>query len=323
MFLGAVADRYVRSGSLAWVGTAAVEYELATGDERFRPLAAGLARYLMSHQVTGANGYAEDDPRYGSILGGEGRYGPDYEYVPERIAWASTEHNIDAYFFLRDLGHVMEDPAYTAAAELVEDSLMRHHWNTARRRFDQGVGDPARALDLVSWGGLFLRATGRGELARLQLLHLEEFAVAPTPVALSGEPDAYNRTYATSDPVGGYRPYAESPGTYDDPPATVWAEGTWGAILLRARLGEDVTAAVDDMLRLQRADPMGGLLQVTFGRRSPPYELHPWPATGGGAWAAIVLSGSRTLWRVDGWWYPHPSGDAQSSIASTSPAATP
>ncbi|WP_217921851.1 hypothetical protein [Miltoncostaea oceani] len=301
VFLGREADRYVRSGALAWVGTAAVEYELATGDRRFRPLAQGLARYLLGRQVTRENGFAADDPRYGSVRGGEGRYGPGYEYIPEEIAWVSTEHNIDAYFFLRDLGYVLGDARLAEAAQAVKRSLLTNHWDAERERFDQGVGDTARALDLVSWGGLFLRAIGRDDLARRQIAHLGEFVPPRAPVALSADPETYNRTYTTSEPIGGYQPYAGSPGTYDDPPATVWGEGTWGAILLRLRLGLEAGHEITDMLRLQAADARGGLLQVTAGRRSPPYEFHVWPALGGTAWAAIVLGGSEVLWRTDGW----------------------
>ncbi len=302
VFLGRVADRYVRSGTLAWVGTAALEYERASGDTRFRPLATGLAGYLLGRQVTAANGYRADDPRHGSVLGGEGRYAAGYEYVPEEIAWASTEHNIDAYFFLRDLGYVVPaDDRYARAARLVRRSLLVNHWNEARGRFDQGVGDPARALDLVSWGGLFLRAVGEHEKARRQLALLGDFRLDVNGVALSPDPESYNLTYHGPGPIGGYRPYAESPGTYDDPPEAVWAEGTWGALLLRLRLGADARADVEGMFRLQAADPAGGVLQVTRGRRSPPYEFHAWPAIGGTAWSVIVLGGSEILWRADGW----------------------
>ncbi len=304
VFLGDVADRYVRSGALAWVGTAAVEYERATGDQAYRPLAEGIARYLLGKQVTEANGYERSDPRYGSVLGGEGRYLADYEYVPEAIAWASTEHNIDAYFFLRDLGYVTKASEYAAAADLVKQSLLTNHWNAALGRFDQGVGDPARALDLVSWGGLFLRAVGEADKARQQLTLLSEFRVEETGVETSGDPESYNQTYRADGPIGGYKPYAESPGTYDAPPQTVWAEGTWGAILLKLRLGDDARADIEGMLRLQSADPRGGFLQVTRGRRALPYELHAWPTVGATAWAAIVLGGSEILWRSDGWASP-------------------
>lgn len=301
VFLGAAADRSVRSGALAWVGTAAVEYERATGDTGYRSLAEGVARYLLAKQVTEVNGYELGDPRYGSVLGGEGRYLADGGYAPETIAWASTEHNIDAYFFLRDLGYVTKMSGYVAAADLVKQSLLTNHWNAGLGRFDQGVGDPARALDLVSWGGLFLRAIGEDDTARQQLALLREFRVEGTGVTTSSDPESYNQTYRADGPIGGYKPYAESPGTDDAPPETVWAEGTWGAILLRLRLGEDAGADIDGMLRLQSADPRGGFLQVTRGRRSPPYELHAWPAVGGTAWAAIVLGGSEILWRSDGW----------------------
>lgn len=308
-YLGQVADDYKRSGALAWVGYAAVQYEFETGSDEFRPLAEGIARYLESLQVTEANGYPSDDPRYGSVLGGWGEYDSDYNYIDAPVTFASTEHNIDAYFFFRDLGYLTSrDPAvgnqYAQAAQLIKQSLLTHFWDAADQRFYQGVSlsgpDRGLALDLSSWGGLFLLAVGDTDKAREAASTLADFRVDGKSVALSSELNAFNQTYSGAGPFSGYMPYAQSPG-YSDPPEVVWAEGTWGALLLRLRLGEDVSSDLASMQRLEAVDPQGGFVQTTAGSRSLPYEFHVWPAVGGTAWAALVTGNPALLWAPDGW----------------------
>jgi hypothetical protein len=283
-----VASELRRSGAIAWAGYAAVRYEQATGDRAFRAFAEGVGDWLIDHQVTATNGFASTDQRYGSVLGG-----PDVE-------WASTEHNVDAYFFLRDLGRLPSaGEQYAPAANAIADSLVFHHWDYWRGRFFTGVTtswpDPTRALDVSSWGGLFMLAIGRADLAAQAAATLSDFDVTGKPVVASTDLDRYNTTYSSLGPFAGYRGYAGDPGT-DDPPDHVWAEGTWGALLLRARLGEDVSADVASLQALQDVDPAGGYLQVTEGRRSPPYENHVWPATAPTAWAVMVLRDRGGLW---------------------------
>jgi len=269
----------IRSGAMAWVGTAAIEYERASGDRSLRPLAAGIARDLLDRQAPS-----------GSVRGGYGRLTRDGSFVAERLQWASTEHNVDAYFFLRDLGYLTGSRRYLAAARRVRTSLLTRHWNADEGRFDQGIGDRGRALDLVTWGGLFLLAVGEREMARRQIGHLRAFRVRRAPIAPTGGRVA----------IDGYRPYLRSPG-YRSPPRLVWAEGTWGAILLKRRLGEPALRDIGAMLELRDATPGGGYLQASAPRPEVPYELRAWPAAAPAAWAAIVLGDSSILWRPDGW----------------------
>lgn len=206
---GVVASELRRSGTLAWVGYAAVRYEQVTGDDQFRGLATGIADYLVTLQVASWNGHATSDQRYGSVLGG-----PDVE-------WASTEHNIDAYFFLRDLSRLPGASAYRPMANMIGDSLWAHHWDAWRQRFFQGVTtgwpDPTRALDLSSWGGLFWLAHGRGDLALQARVSMEEFRVENAAVTRSTDPDRYNTTFSSAGPFAGYKPYMPDPGVESAP----------------------------------------------------------------------------------------------------------
>jgi hypothetical protein len=161
---------YVRSGAVAWVGYAATEYLDA---ERGGParaealaLARGAASYLLARQVS-----KPGDPRDGLVRGGEGTYRYELDArgkVRERldaedIAWASVEHNVDAYFFLRALARVTGEATYAAAATRIAEGLARA-WNGARGQLARGVGpegpDEVLALDCASWGSVFLGATG-------------------------------------------------------------------------------------------------------------------------------------------------------------------
>ena len=249
-----------------------------------------------------ANGYEVDDPRYGSVLGGVGWYDSNYEYHDEPVTWASTEHNIDAYFFLRDLGQLTGIREFENAATLIKQSLLSNHWNVAQQRFNQGVSpsgvDTGKALDLGTWGGLFLLAIGETGTAESSLEYAEQFRVSGDAIEPSLDPDSFNTTYSSAGPISGYRPYLEGE-EYVAPPQVVWAEGTWGAILLKERLGLGTGSDVESMTRMQEADPRGGYVQVTAGRRSLPYEFHVWPAVAGTAWAAIVEGDSSVLWRPD------------------------
>lgn len=302
VYLGQVAENYRRSGALAWVGTAAVEYERATGDTQFRTFADQLADYLCSLQVTAGNGFEANDPRYGSVLGGVGWYDEAYNYYDTPVDWASTEHNIDAYFFLRDLGYLEDDLTYANAAVLIKESLLLNHWDPEEGHFYQGVSpegpDPGEALDLGTWGGLFLQAIGETAKAESSLEFAEKFEVSGKSIVKSFLPIAFNQTYASPETISGYQPYRESEG-YEAPPSVAWAEGTWGAILLKNRLNEDATEDVASMETMQEGDPRGGFVQVTEGRRSLPYEFHVWPAVAGTAWAALVQGHSAILWRPD------------------------
>ena len=317
-FRGEVFEEYIRAGSLAWVGAAALVYEETSGDATFRPFATRIADYLMSLQVSAANGFATDDARYGSVLGGIGSYASDYTFTPNRITWASTEHNIDAYFFLRDLGYVSGSPRYVQAAGLVKTSLLANHWNSAQGRFNQGVGDAADALDLASWGGLFLLAVGEDAKAAQAASWMERFKINNATIARSTEPNTYNQTYSSPGPISGYRPYLDG---YVDPPAIVWAEGSWGAILFKLRRGEDVTADLQSMQRMQAADPDGGFVQVTKGHKALPYEFHVWPSVGGTGWAALVARNPGLLWKRDNWIADEPSGSAYAALGAAGTSA--
>ncbi|MFH1858443.1 MAG: putative Ig domain-containing protein, partial [Candidatus Omnitrophota bacterium] len=209
-----------RTGTIAWVGYAMALYQKKTGDTQFQVTAQKIADYLLSLQDLDPS-----SPGYGSLKGG-----PDLAAYP-------TEHNVDGYFFLREIGSLLDSTDYLNAASWIENSLLVHHWNPAGH-FDQAVGDPAYALDASSWGAIFLAETGETEKAENALTFAE--TTFKNTQTITG----------TDQTVTGYGPYATD---------VVWSEGTLGVAAAYQRLGQTNTknAILAEMMKLR--GPAGGI----------------------------------------------------------------
>lgn len=264
-------DETKRSGSIAWVGDSAIKYEETFGDKSYRNLAVSIAEYLLTQQ----------DKSTGSIKGG-----PD-------VNWYSTEHNIDAYFFFRNLGNLTGNSRYLKVASSIEHALLTYHWNASEKRFNQGINDPAAALDTNSWGSIFLEAIGRDDLAKTATDYLKNFEVNNVSMNLSENEDSYNKSFESTSNISGYKPYGNG---YSDAPNVVWSEGTWGVINLFLRQGKDVSTLVNSMFAMQNADPEGGLVYTNKGYAPFPYEFHVWPSVAGTAWQYITFKDPKGIW---------------------------
>jgi hypothetical protein len=236
-----------------------------------------------------------------------------YQFFDTPVDWCSTEHNIDSYFFLRDLGKATGDTTWSDAAKRIKKSLLTHHWNAAEQRFNQGVHvggpDTAHALDMGSWGGLFLVAIGEHEKALASAAYCEYFKVTNESIPLSNNPDSYNETYSHGPDLIGYKPYRSGDDSlgengapsnpYSKAPTLVWGEGTYGVILLRKRLGLDTADLEASMLRMQSADPRGGVLYVTRGDAPLPWEFHAWPAMASTGWGVTINTDQNAIFAAD------------------------
>jgi hypothetical protein len=304
------APPYVRSGALAWVGYAAVEYlDGAPGGparDAIVRMAHLIAAYLAAHQID-----IPGDPRNGLVTGGEGDFvyamqagGVEETFLPGAIAWASVEHNVDAFFFLRDLGRVTEQAAYGQGAQRVAHALLARAWDGEAGQLRRGLQakgtDRVLALDCASWGSLFLLAAGDGTRAETA------FATADT-------------RFASRDPgtgIAGHRPYANGPVLEDASMAAyynrhgipgdwaelqaVWPEGSAGVALAAVRLGhrERAAAILAELERLR--DSAGGLPMMTA---EVPFEFDTKPSVAGTAWVELVRpeieasTASPFLWR--------------------------
>ncbi len=286
------ADPYIRSGALAWVGYAGVSYldadRSGPARDEIARMVHRIAGYLVARQISDTA-----DRRAGLVTGGYGRLSTSIEggvlvqrFVPGAIEWASTEHNIDAFFFFRALGRMTGQEEYLVAAQRIEKALLASAWSDELGQFAQGVSrtgsDRTLALDCASWGALFLQAIGDDARARIAL-------------------ESTERRYASRDRRGhaGFKPYAEGPIVPDEAVArahglagkqwndadAVWPEGSAGVALAVLRAGDPRRArAILDALEGLRT-PNGALPTMTF---DVPFEFDQNPSLAGTAWAELV-----------------------------------
>ncbi len=289
------ARAYVRAGAVAWVGYAATEYLDAEpgGDARADALrlAHRAASYLLSRQVDVAG-----DARDGLVTGGSGVlvYELDGGRVTERlrvgpIAWVSTEHNIDAYFFLRALARVTGTDAYARGAVRIAEGLTRA-WRADLGQLARGAGpggerDDLRALDCASWGALFLVANGDAKRAEVAYRSAdEEYATRFARLAVSGH-RAQARGPVLEDTLLMARFSRSLPAQTWEHLEAVWPEGSAGVALAAWRLGHaERAAAILDALEPLR-DAQGALPTATL---EVPYLFDTGPSIAGTAWVELV-----------------------------------
>lgn len=216
---GEESERYIRNGALAWVGYAAAVYEKKFGDRKFRPFTEKIAVYLVN---CGAD--------KGMVTGGEGSYLDDNEYRPGKVKWHSTEHNLDTYYFFREMAQNSGEPKYARYAEKIHERLITEFWIEQGGYFKTGSNDNSVYLDNVTWGGVFLLGQDKQDRAVRMAEKLKKFSTSY----------ATDKTVLTgyTDPIL----FEQVPGGNN-----IWVEGTFGAILYLMRMGEDVEALLDSM----------------------------------------------------------------------------
>lgn len=303
-----------RSGATAWLGYSAVYYLRSRDSDEpgylsankeakaILAMARSVAEYLIGLQVKDAR-----DIRYGLVLGGRASYAFAYvgtgveEILDEDpIEWVSAEHNIDAFFFFRDLGRLTGDPRYADVAALIRDGLFRL-WDASKGQYSQGFKAAARdtilALDCASWGAIFSLSTGKGDYAGTCAKAIESRYRSD---GLASDSDT-----GSGVKVAGYKPYARAP-VYEGAPdevfrfyfpgerdptwkkfRAVWSEGSFGVAMAYLKLGKRDEAAriIDEMLKLR--SPGGGF---RYCSREIPHLFVTYPSVASTAWFSIVAS---------------------------------
>jgi hypothetical protein len=301
--------RYERTGAIAWIGYAAAEYLDADKGGPARDVILALAHrcagYVLAHQVAHPG-----DPRDGLVRGGTGsiRYDLDGNMVrevlePGEVRWASIEHNIDSYFFLRALARVSGTRAYLDAAAGIAAALRARAWSNSDGQLVEGLDvdgpDATLALDCASWGSVWLGAIG-------------DAARADTALAVA------DGRFTSSDArsgARGHRPYGRGPLLADERmmrhfaaslPATrweqlevLWPEGSAGVALAAWRAGrpDRARAILEALEPLRSVD--GSLPTAT---KEVPFLFDVRPSVAGTAWVALVRFeldrpvGRPTLW---------------------------
>lgn len=286
---------YVRSGAVAWVGYAAAEYLDADSGGPARPralaLARGAAAYLMGRQIS-----APGDARDGLVRGGAGTFRYELDArgeIRERleredIEWASVEHNIDTFFFMRALARVTGESKYADVAARIARGLARA-WDGVHGQLARGMTaggpDPLLVLDCASWGSIFLGASGDRDRAE-----------TAASVADAGFGSRDPRTGARGHRAQSRGPVVEGellmrvlgaklPARDWSQLEAVWPEGSAGVALAASRVGrrERARAILDGLEPLRAAD--GSLPTSTI---DVPFVFDTRPSVAGTAWVELV-----------------------------------
>lgn len=274
----ASAERRYRTGAHAVAVDALLGYIQAYPSDpaigRYRAAAvAGLGFLLGTRSTSG--------PTTGLFLGGYGDAGSGGSFDPDvTLAWASTEHNLDAWHALTHAASVLGDAStdYAGLAADLDDAMQSTLWNSALARFDQGVSaagpDTADALDVSSWGAVQLLAAGHEARAADALAALSSFEI-------------------TDAGIDGYMPYYDSP-AYPGAVPTLWFEGSFGVALALHRAGDaDGYRALIDSLGAAQA-PDGSFPYAT--RSDHRYGISTASAVAGTAWMVLATAGRDDVW---------------------------
>ncbi|KPJ82940.1 MAG: hypothetical protein AMS17_18355, partial [Spirochaetes bacterium DG_61] len=164
-------------------------------------MAEQIGEWVLTHQV-----HDPHNLRHGLVTGGMGNYQLAVDkmennlleyYHRDEITWVSMKHNIDAYYFLRDLGHLTADERYRRASEKIAKGLLTL-WRKDKGQLIRGIKgdqtvDDALPLDGASWASLFMSSIGERAKAERCLETIER--------------NFHNQSRG----IQGYRPYYADP----------------------------------------------------------------------------------------------------------------
>jgi hypothetical protein len=257
-----------RTGTIAWVGYAAMLHELKTENGKYNSVITGVAQWLLQRQ----------NATTGLLTGG-----PD-------VSWVSTQNNMVAYLFFATLAsHPIGDfkaSDMSAVANKIAggiDSRLTITPAAGQLGFVQGLNDPLRPLDAQTLGVQYLVARNRAaDAAKVRAYIDAAFKVTNRTISKSSATPTYNMTYAANGPFTGYRPYATGG------PDVLWEEGTAQALVATDLLGQDDTA---QNLALAAWGAVGPLQSDRTVTTSTVNEYHVWPASAAASWMMLAAFG--------------------------------
>jgi hypothetical protein len=135
-------------GSMAWAGQALTQLYAATGRQAYLRGAEAIGNWVQAH--------GHDTRGPGGYTGGETANG-------QKIAWKSTEHNIDLYALFSLLASQTHDSAWSARAAWARRFVVQM-WDAGQGRFYVGTTSDGKTPnnsespeDVNSWSYLALR----------------------------------------------------------------------------------------------------------------------------------------------------------------------
>lgn len=294
----------VRTGAIGWVGYALAFYlrhapdcgEGSRGCRQeqayFLDAARRLAGYLVSVQV--------DDPsdqRHGLLRLGYATVELAYQaetnevlevYLDEPALGISSENNLSAWFFFRELHRLTGEPYWQDVADSIRDGLLKGAWNDAIGQFNRGfhfsgTPDPVKALDCASWGVLFLLQNGETEKAATALAAMDKYYLAKDGDLTGYRPYFDHPIYKLAE-VGRFF-YSDNPRIEWRELPLVWAEGTLGVALAYLRSGQPEKArTIIDRLSVMQVENSG----LRYASQDVPYEMTSAPGVAASAWLVLV-----------------------------------
>ncbi len=299
-----------RTGASAWVGYSAVYYLKTRAAEdklymksnpeskKILKLARSLGNYLLKKQIPQSK-----DIRSGLITGGKNTYTLAFQnnrvneiFRETDIEWISSEHNIDLYFFLRDLGLLTKEKAYIKSAETIKKS-MEQVWSEEHKQYYRGIRpgyiDDVLALDCASWGAVFSLSADKPDYAKQSLETIEKLYASKTEafkekITVQGyKPYANKEIYEEFDSSISKFYFPDLKRTTWDAIDGVWVEGSAGVAFAYLKTGNHTRAEeiLINMLPLQ--DKNGGFIYFTF---EIPHEFSTYVSVASTAWFIMVAS---------------------------------
>jgi hypothetical protein len=256
----------VRSNAMAWVGIAAVRYRRDYGSTRYDPLIAGIANQLLGLRTTA-----------GLVRGG-----PD-------VTWVSTQHNLLADAFLRDLISSLKSKSAATSLGLSVTTLTTAETKMANAilatllvqsgsqvYFVEGVDDAKIPLDVQSFGAMFLKERNDSRASQVGSYLLANL-LAPARSALSTT-------------LSGFRPFNGS-----GAPNLVFTEGTIQAAVALHRVGPSTSYADSAVLSLLTTTKNGTVAPAgadqNYTANDAWGEYHTWPASAACSWVILRADG--------------------------------
>lgn len=257
-----------------WVGgNAFISYAMIRYYEKFGTNVAGISEKEYAFDTLSMINSNLDFLSRMKIVEGEGQglYTGGYRNVEGelvKIEWSSTEHNTDLWHVFERAGRVI-DSKYFIEAENLKNVILEKLWNEEEGRFNQGLNDPAKALDVNSWGSIFLNAIGETEKAESALQYSDNFKVSK------------NGTY-------GYTPKLNSE------VLPIWYEGTFGVTLAQRINGNLKEAAemINESVKYQNEN--GSFLYVA--EADPGRQLIRKPSVASTNWFILTTKSPGVLW---------------------------
>lgn len=242
----------------------------------------GIARNSALLGCQFIRGALSDSPESAGLYrGGYSEYQGDILAEDAVIDWCSTEHNLDIRYVFKRAGPEfgMTPENWASYAYDLDNKIMQLLVSDDGSGFVQGINqglkDTANPLDVNTWGSIFCSSIGAGFLARLQLSLADKFIV-------------------TEGTLRGYRPLDPDKG-FPGAVATIWAEGTFGAILAAHRSNQPLLYRylLEFIKPMQETD--GSFRYATVYDQA--YDIGTSKSIAGTAWAVIVVDGRELLWK--------------------------